>query len=608
MSKKRKRSQKNVVMVHTQNVPVYLKVLGTETGDSTPSVIVGFADRKYLFDCGEGLQRFCIEHKIKLKRIGKIFLTSNNIESFGGIPGMSLTIGGVHAEKMSNDSKEAATLDIAGPVGTERLIYATRKFCHINQQAVRIRVADVLPTSCGADICRDDHLIVHAVRVLSSEKSKKECVSYVCMTPSSRGKFLPKRAIELGVKPGSNFGKLTRGLEVTLENGNVVKPEDVMEPSNPGVAFAIVRVPGLDWIDSLVSDEDPSWRQCKDMSCIVHIVPTCVLRDKRYSEWVSSFGDKTQHIVINSEVCPQNFVHVSSAHAVERKFHLVPDVFPYRLFQSSDPVTKLPIPEFPQRCAPARNLLKYVLLPRSRRGIKMDDVLSSSSSSKTLPKVETLSSLLSPSSKVETSSSSNTESSSSKTASSIDNVVEFVFLGTSSAIPQKYRNVSGILLRFKNTTTRSKNMLLDTGEGTFGQIVRLCGGVDAARREIANLECIWISHLHADHHLGLVRLLNHFKGKNPVLVIGPTALQNWLDVVTQVHPEIKERYVFVDAVSMRAKNFKRTNCKHLEYAKSRLRDVRGVGVLECWREFQSYLSLQHTLHCQNYSNNHSLSM
>ena len=246
----------------------------------------------------------------------------------------------------------------------------------------------------------------------------------------------------------------------------------------------------------------------------------------------------------------------------------------------------------------------------------MDDVLSSSSSPKTLPKVETLSSLLSPSSKVETSSSSkletssssNTESSSSKTASGIDNVVEFVFLGTSSAIPQKYRNVSGILLRFKDTTTRSKNMLLDTGEGTFGQIVRLCGGVDAARREIANLECIWISHLHADHHLGLVRLLNHFEGKNPVLVIGPAALQNWLDVVAQVHPEIKERYVFVDAVSMRAKNFKRTNCKHLEYAKSRLRDVRGVGVLECWREFQSYLSLQHTLHCQNYSNNHSLSI
>ena len=85
MSKKRKRSQKNVVMVHTQNVPVYLKVLGTETGDSTPSVIVGFADRKYLFDCGEGLQRFCIEHKIKLKRIVEIIFFGKNFPMQGPV-------------------------------------------------------------------------------------------------------------------------------------------------------------------------------------------------------------------------------------------------------------------------------------------------------------------------------------------------------------------------------------------------------------------------------------------------------------------------------------------------------------------------------------------
>ena len=268
---KRKRSQK---VVHTQNVPVYLKILGTETGDSTPSVIVSFGDRKYLFDCGEGLQRFCIEHKIKIKKIGKIFLTSNNIEAFGGLPGMFLTMGGVHSEKLSS-AKEAAQLDICGPIGTERLVYASRKFCHVNSQAVRIRVADVLPTSCGLDICRDDYLSVCAVRVLSL-KSTKECISYICTTASSRGKFLPKRAIEMGVKPGHDFGKLTRGLEVILENGKVVKPSDVMEPSNPGTSFAVVRCPGLDWIKSVVSNENLSWRKYKDMSCIVHIVPTLV--------------------------------------------------------------------------------------------------------------------------------------------------------------------------------------------------------------------------------------------------------------------------------------------------------------------------------------------
>lgn len=237
---------------------------------------------------------------------------------------------------------------------------------------------------------------------------------------------------------------------------------------------------------------------------------------------------------------------------------MIPDLFPYRLFERSDPIVRLPISEFPQRCVAARNLLKFVLHPRSRQGIQTDDVLSS------------ISSRVLKNRKEDTSPLNSTQQTHLK-----NDVVEIIFLGTSSAIPQKYRNVSGILVRFKGTT-QTRNMLLDAGEGTFGQMVRLCGGVDAAKRDIANLECIWISHLHADHHLGLTRLLNHFNGKDPILVIGPKALQNWLDVVTQIHPEIKDRFVFVNATSMRAKSFKCTDCKYSQYAKSRLREVRIV--------------------------------
>ena len=46
-------------------------------------------------------------------------------------------------------------------------------------------------------------------------------------------------------------------------------------------------------------------------------------------------------------------------------------------------------------------------------------------------------------------------------------------------------------------------MLLDCGEGTYGQLRRRYGA--ASDEIIGSLKCIWISHIHADHHAGLGR-------------------------------------------------------------------------------------------------------
>lgn len=72
-----------------------------------------------------------------------------------------------------------------------------------------------------------------------------------------------------------------------------------------------------------------------------------------------------------------------------------------------------------------------------------------------------------------------------------------VFLGTGSSIPNKTRNVSAILVH----TSPDCSILLDCGEGTAGQIVRLYGR-DRAEQVFRSLKAIYISHLHADHHLG----------------------------------------------------------------------------------------------------------
>src|SRR5882762_4691788 len=56
------------------------------------------------------------------------------------------------------------------------------------------------------------------------------------------------------------------------------------------------------------------------------------------------------------------------------------------------------------------------------------------------------------------------------------------------------------------------NLLLDAGEGTWGQFVLNFGiggsGPSNAWEALRNLKCIFISHIHADHHSGLAKILS----------------------------------------------------------------------------------------------------
>lgn len=111
-----------------------------------------------------------------------------------------------------------------------------------------------------------------------------------------------------------------------------------------------------------------------------------------------------------------------------------------------------------------------------------------------------------------------------------DAMFTLTFLGTSSGVPTKNRNVTGLAVQ---TSLNRDWWLVDCGEGTQHRLQHL-------PLTVHDLAGICITHVHGDHSYGLPGFLASAAmggRKRPLVLIVPLAIREWL-AATMLHTEL----------------------------------------------------------------------
>ncbi|GMJ05211.1 tRNAse Z4 [Hibiscus trionum] len=565
---------KNVRLKHhnansTSSTTAFIQILGIgmDTHDTVPSILLFFDKQRFIFNAGEGLQRFCTEHKIKLSKIDHICLSRVCSETIGGLPGLLLTLAGIG---------DGLSVNIWGPSNLDLLVDAMKCFIphhamvHTNiiSHTSPLQVDNFHSSASGASKFKDvkiSAILLQPNGVEGSDvKPSDVSVIYVCELHECKGKFHKEKADALGIKVKTKFRELTEGKSVKSDLLDItVHPSDVMDAPVPGPIVIIVDCPtdshaqeltSTQSLNDYYSDSSCQSQSSKIVNCVIHLGPASVVNSSPYKKWMNKFS-LAQHIMagyVMNEV--QNPVLKSSARITERLNYLCPHLFPPmpsasdHNFLKEDSTSKLCNAIF------AENLLKFTLRPHARLGFDRSDVPSPLPASAVIDELLIeIPDIIDATQQVRQLWQKPTATN--KCANSIpdskglidepildensppcclENIrrddLEITFLGTGSSQPSKYRNVTAIYFNlFSNGS-----LLLDCGEGTLAQLKRRYGG-EGAENAVRNLACVWISHIHADHHVGLVRILtlrrDLLKGvpHDPLIVIGPSQLKRFLD-------------------------------------------------------------------------------
>ncbi|KAL8294383.1 hypothetical protein RB597_007922 [Gaeumannomyces tritici] len=340
------------------------------------------------------------------------------------------------------------------------------------------------------------------VQNLPRTRQNYTSMCYIVKPQSRRGKFDRATADKLGV-PQTSFKLLCLGQNATAKDGTTVTPDMVLGAPIEGTAFGVFEVPNKTYIPALVAR--PEWNIeeiAKSLGLIYWNLGEGVAEDPVFLSFLKDKLPGVKHIVSSPEVSSDivNFRNSASMAVTHNK--LDPTAFPpIHLAQPSTETA----PELPYVAGkPGVTIRLTSELQVDDNGVGPMDteeawnrLQQDGTSKEVLVKVAERRVLVdSPEFEARV-----LEADSDLTTDLLRNV-EVVSLGTGSSYPSLYRNVSGTLLRVPGRGS----YIFDCGENTMGQIRRQYGPEGAAE-VLRDLRAVFVSHVHADHHMGLIAII-----------------------------------------------------------------------------------------------------
>jgi ribonuclease Z len=184
---------------------------------SLPAVLIKRQNDQLMFDCGESVQRQMVKAKVGFHKKTKIFISHMHSDHVLGLPGLLQTMALMDRQKK---------LEIYGPEGIKQFLECVRETLQFGL-TFPVEIHEIY----GAGIvCEEKEYVVEATKSNHVVTS----LAYAFVEKLRPGKFYPEKARASGVPEGELWSKLQHGDKITLPNGKVISPDEVMGAPRQG--------------------------------------------------------------------------------------------------------------------------------------------------------------------------------------------------------------------------------------------------------------------------------------------------------------------------------------------------------------------------------------